>query len=141
MKEHLKQLLIKSFDEDLSPKEQAELQKGFEDFPELLQEKEDILLLRNALQKQTYSFHFGFSDKIMRKIEASHSANEQNLQDYFAAQLSTLFRWIAPVGIAAIVLIVVALYFSEGSASFKTLIGANDFSFNDAVTLSFYNFK
>jgi len=141
MKEHLKQLLIRSFDEPLTQSEQNELQQGLIDFPELIQEKEEISSLRNILQKQTYSFNYGFSDKIMRKIEASQPATEQNLQDYFAAQLSILFRWIAPVGIAAILLIVVALYFSEGPASLKALIGANDYSFNDAITLSFYNYK
>jgi len=141
MKEHIKQLLIRSFDETLSPSEQDELQQGFIDFPELIQEKEDISSLRNILQKQTYSFNYGFSDKIIRNIEASQPAAEQSMQDYFSIQLSILFRWIAPVGVAAIVLIVAALYFSEGPTSLKTIIGANEYSFNDAITLSFYNYK
>lgn len=137
MKEHIKILLIKSFDDNLTQKEQDELQKGFADFPEILQEKKELSLLRNVLKKQTYSFHYGFSDKIMRKIEASRFLPEQNMQDYFAAQLNALFRRIAPVGIIAIAIIVIALYFTEGSASVKALIGINDISFNDAITLFF----
>lgn len=139
MKEHLSQLLIRSFDDNLSQKEQDELQKGFASRifgTELAQEKEALSLVRNALQKQSYSFHYGFSEKIMRKIEASRILSEQNLQDYFAAQLNKLFlRWIAPVGTVAIVILVITLYFTENSAS------VNNLSFNDAFTLSIYNYK
>jgi hypothetical protein len=142
MKEHLKQLLIRSFDDNLTQKEQDELQKGFADFPELVQEQEALSLVRNALQKQSYSFHYGFSEKIMHKIEASQFLSGQNLQDYFVAQLNTLFlRWIMPVGTVAIAIIVITLYFTEGSASVNTITGVNDLSFNDAITLSIYNYK
>lgn len=142
MKEKLKLLLIRSFDDNLTQKEQEELQKGFADFPELVQEKEEISLLRNTLQKQTYSFHYGFSEKIMRKIEAPRFVSVQNLEDYFAVQLNKLFlRWIAPVGTVAIVIIVITLYFTEGSTSVNAITGINALSFNDAITLSIYNYK
>lgn len=139
MNEYLKLLLIRSFDDNLTQKEQEELQNGFADFPELVQEKEELSLLRNTLQKQTYSFHYGFSTKIMRRVEAFQQ--KYNPQDYFVTQLNKLFRWMAPVGTIAIMGIVIALYFAEGSASVKALIGVNDISFNDAITLSSYNYK
>jgi len=136
MKEHLKQLLIRSFDDNLTQKEQDELQKGFADYPELVQEKKALSLVRSALQKQCYSFNYGFSEKIMHKIEAAGFLSTENLQDYFAAKLNKLFfRWIVPVGTVAIVILVITLYFAENSTSI------NNLSFNDAITLSIYNYK
>lgn len=139
MKDHLKELLIKSFDDELTEKENNELQKGFVDFPELLLEKEEISLLRNTIQNQKYTFNYGFSDRVMRKIE-SLSTNKQNLQDYFTSQLSSLFRWVAPIGIAAILLIVITIYFTQDSVYINAISGENNLTLNDAITLTFYNY-
>lgn len=138
MKEYLKQLLIRSFDDKLSQKEQDELQKGFAKFPELGQEKEALSFVRNALQKQSYSFNYGFSEKVMRKIEESQYLSGQNLHDYFTTQLNKLFlRWLMPVGTVAIAILVIALYFTENSAT----VNVSNLSFSDAFTLSVYNLK
>ena len=60
----IKKLLLKSSDNNLNRREQETLQKGFEDFPELLREKEELSSLMNVLQKRNYSFQHGFSDRV-----------------------------------------------------------------------------
>jgi hypothetical protein len=136
----LRILLLKSFDNTLSQKEKDELQKGFADFPELVQEKEDISLLRDVLQKRTYSFQQGFSNKILREIESLSSSTVQNPREYFETQLILLFRWVVPVGTAAIILFLITVYLTQGSISVNTITGIENLSFSDAITLSFYNY-
>jgi len=136
----LRILLLKSFDNNLSQKEKDELQKGFADFPELVQEKEDISLLRDVLQKRTYSFQQGFSNKILREIESLSSSTVQNPREYFETQLILLFRWVVPVGTAAIILFLITVYLTQGSISVNTITGIENLSFSDAITLSFYNY-
>ncbi len=79
----LRKLLLMSFDNNLTQKEQEELKKGCEDFPELVKEKEELSSLMNVLQKRTYSFQQGFSSKIMREIESLSSLTIQNPREYF----------------------------------------------------------
>jgi hypothetical protein len=136
----LRKLLLMSFDNNLTYKEQEELKKGCEDFPELVKEKEELSSLMNVLQKRTYSFQQGFSNKIMREIESLSSLTTQNPREYFEAQLILLFRWVAPVGTAAIILFLITVYLTQGSISVNTITGIENLSFNDAITLSFYNY-
>lgn len=141
MKERLNILLIKSFDDNLSQKEQDELNNGLIDYPELLKEKKELISIRNKLQSQTYGFQYGFSNKIMRRIDELQDSS-QNLQIFFTNQLSNLFRkWVVPVGAISIALIVISLYFTDGYTSLKTIIGINEITIDDAMTLSAFNYK
>lgn len=136
----LKKLFIKSFDDNLSLKEQEELQKGFGGYSEIEQKKEELSSLIRVLQKRNYSFQPGFSEKIMHKIESVSSLAIPNPREYFEAQLNLLFRWVAPVGTAAIIIFLISLYLTQGSISVNTITGIENLSFNDAITLSFYNY-
>jgi hypothetical protein len=136
----LKKLLLKSFDNNLNQREQETLQKGCEDFPELLREEEELSSIINVLQKRTYSFQHGFSDRLMRKIETLSQIANPNPREYFETQLSLLFRWVAPVGTATILLFLVAVYLTQGSISVNAITGIGNLSFSDAITLSFYNY-
>jgi hypothetical protein len=136
----LKKLLLLSFDNNLSHKEQEELKKGCEDFPELVKEKEELSSLMNVLQKRTYSFQQGFSNKILGEIESLSYLMLQNPREYFEAQLILWFRWVAPVGTAAILLFLIAVYMTQGSISISTITGIKNLSLNEAITLSFYNY-
>lgn len=141
MKERLNILLIKSFDDNLSQTEQDELNKGLIDYPELLKEKEELILIRKKLQSQTYGFQYGFSNKVMRRIDELQQSS-QNIQLFFINQLSNLFRkWVAPIGAMSIALIVISLYFTDGFSSLKTVIGINEITIDDAMTLSAFNYK
>jgi hypothetical protein len=136
----LKKLLLKSFDNNLSHKEQEALQKGFEDFPELVKEKQELSSIMNVLQKRTFSFQQGFSDNVMRKIESVSSLAGQNPREYFEAQLSLLFRWVAPVATVAIIFFLISVYLTQGSISVNAINGIGNLSISDAITLSFYNY-
>ena len=135
-----KKLLLKSFDNNLNQGEQETLQKSFEDFPELVKEKEELLSLMNVLQKRTYSFQQGFSDRVMMKIESRSQIAIPNPREHFETQLRLLFRWVAPVGTAAIILFLIAVYLTQGSISVNAITGIGNLSFNDAITLSIYNY-
>jgi hypothetical protein len=136
----LKKLLIKLYDNNLSHKDQEELPNGFAAFPELAQEKEELSSLIQVLQKRNYSFQPGFSEKIMRKIESVSYFAIPDPREYFEAQLNLLFRWVAPAGAAVIIIFLISLYLTQGSISVNAITGIDNLTFNDAITLSFYNY-
>jgi len=136
----LKKLLIKSYSNNLSYKEQDELQKDFARFPETVQQKEELSSLIQILQKRNYSFQPGFSGKIMREIESLTSLKKPDPREYFETQLSLLFRWVAPAGTAVIIIFLISLYLTQGTVSVNAITGIDNLTFNDAITLSFYNY-
>ena len=81
-----------------------------------------------------------FQIELMLKIETMSQIAIPNPREYFETQLSLLFRWVAPVGTAAIILFLVAVYLTQGSISVNAITGIGNLSFNDAITLSIYNY-
>lgn len=141
MKERFKILLFKSFDDNLSQTEQNELERGLIEYPELLKEKEELISIRNELQSQTYAFQYGFSNKVMRRIDVLQQSY-QNRQLFLTHQLSNLFRkWVVPIGAISIAVIVVSLYFTDGISSLKTVMGIHEITIDDALTFSVFNSK
>ena len=98
--EELKKLMLRSLTDDLSEKERAIIEKDV--VPEL-------------------QFSNGFRGLLMDKI-TSGSVVLLNGMD-FLRTFDLLFRRIAITGVAAIILLALTVFISEGSFSYDTILG------------------
>jgi hypothetical protein len=71
-----------------------------------------------------YSFSEGFRDKILGKIFSA--AITVNREIEFVRSMNTIFYRIALTGVAAIVLLLISIFLSEGSLSFNSFLGLKD---------------
>ena len=99
-KEELKDLLLKSLSEEVSDNERAMLEK-------------------HALPD--YKFSPSFSDRVMSSI-ASGGLVLPGGRDLFAGWSNTFLR-VALTGAAAIIVLAVSLFLTQGSLSYDTLLG------------------
>jgi hypothetical protein len=68
-----------------------------------------------------YTFSKGFTDKVISKI--SEGVVIMNRQIDFARSLNSIFYRVAFAGVAAIIVLLISIFFSEGSLSFNSLVG------------------
>jgi hypothetical protein len=119
MDKKLKDLLYRSFDLDLNPKEKKMLEEVLAQSKELQKEKEMIASLRLDIEEsEKSSFNPGFADKVMNEIILSDQ-NSQNEQ--FFDSLYVLFR---PIAIAATVLIIIIAGYNMSSTGQFSVEGA-----------------
>ncbi|MFA5419772.1 MAG: hypothetical protein WC341_15070 [Bacteroidales bacterium] len=121
--DNAKKLLHRSYDEDLSPEERKVLEVALLADPVLQQEKVHLNLLRDRLSSYQADFSSDFSNKIISKIYGF------NQQDDFIK----LFRTIALGGVAAILLILLTIYFTDGSLGLDALYGLTGYSPNEEL--------
>lgn len=112
-----KNLLYRSMDSELNPKEKKMLEEALADSEELRLEKQSIDSLRQNIKgtKET-SFNAGFADRVMNTIIDQRSENEQ-----FFDSLLVFFR---PIAIAAIVLIIIFAGYNMSSSGQFSVEGA-----------------
>ena len=77
-----------------------------------------------------YSFSEGFRDKVLEKIFSA--AITVNREVEFVRSMNSVFYRIALTGIAAIVLLLISIFLSEGSLSFNTFLGLKD-SYDESI--------
>ena len=129
MDRHLRDLLVRSLDSNLSDRQSSELQIALESSAELRAEKEYLLQIRSDLKnKAGGTFKEGFTDRVMARIYPD-----------FSRELIHYFR---PVAAAAIVLILVLVsinLINSGQFSIGSALGITEFSpeeaFNPIVDL------
>lgn len=100
MQEKLKELVLKVLTTDLNEEEQE-------------------LLEREVIP--VYSFSNGFRDSVMEKTGKGSVA--LGLRPDFLSSFSEIFRRVAFTGVAAIVVLIVIMFVSQGSISYDTLLG------------------
>ena len=129
-KRKLKKLLYRSFDAELSEREQRVLNEGLKKFPDLATEKEAVSSLRSHLSQQEGAFSGGFEKKIMSRIQR-HGALIS------AFTIKPTFRAVALSGVAAILVVLISVYFIDGSLSIDSLMGINSYN-PDLGMLTFF---
>ncbi len=122
----IKTLLYESFDRRLSADEQKLLDDALKNSEELRNEKAEVEKLRNMLGSFTPEFTADFTDRVINKIESETSG------------FINIFRYLVMTGIAAIILLLVTIYFTDGSISYETLSGLSDYS-PETELLSMFN--
>jgi hypothetical protein len=106
-------LLIRSFDEDLEPAAKVLLDKALMESKELREEKEKLMEMRGLLSSTPYSFGSGFKEKLMERVQLEKEP--VILRPDFNRALHKGFKKIWLTGVAAIVLLLLSVYLTEGS--------------------------
>ncbi|MBN2637976.1 MAG: hypothetical protein JXR65_02675 [Bacteroidales bacterium] len=126
----LKKLLYKSFDLELGDQEHKFLTNALATNKKLSEEKEFVSRLRNQLAEHPTTFSTNFEHNLMIKLNESLS-----LQKIFT--IKPTFRAVALSGVAAIIALLISVYFIDGSLSLDSLMGINGYN-TDIGILSFF---
>ncbi len=126
----LRKLLIRSLDEPLGNKDRQLLSEGLEASRELQKEKQEILKLREDLGTVKADFSGGFEQKVMNAIR-----QEKNPAGNF--EILPIFRTVAFSGIAAILIVLIGVYFADGSLTFDSIMGIGRYA-PDLGLLAFF---
>jgi len=122
-------LLIQSFDEPLLPEEEKQLQNALSRSETLRKEKKELEEIRNMMSDYSPAFSNDFSTTVLNKIETV--ADNDNLYH--------LFKRFALGGIAAIIFLLISVYFTDGNISADSLLGLSDLS-TDNILLALTSF-
>jgi len=128
--ENLKKLLLRSYDNELSATEKKALEKGLSESQELRGEQAAIESLRETLGNFAPEFETGFSDRVMQKLKTAVSGSPFSIY--------SVFKRVALSGVAAIVLLLLSIYYTDGSLSLDALYGLYEYV-PDEAAVSFFN--
>lgn len=78
----------------------------------------------------SYDFRNGFSDRVLERVFAVAPAVIREME--FTRRLSTIFYRIAITGVAAIILLLISIYITEGTLSVNSFLGITD-SFDEST--------
>jgi len=129
--DELKELLIRSFDETLLPGEAEKLEKALLHSEELRREKKELEDMRRLLSEFSPSFDSGFSQSVLEKTAYIDEATDTGLYP--------LFKRFALGAVAAIVLLLVSVYFTDGTISTDAVLGLTDLT-SDNLLLALSTF-
>ena len=120
MKESLKRLLYRSFDEELSADEQNQLKDALGEYPELHEEQERLRKIRVTLSKSSQkSFGPFFVDRVMANVD-SIVRTSLNPDNYF----EWLFKWFRPVAAVSVTMLLGFVIVNLASAESLSLASA-----------------
>ena len=120
--ENVKELLMRSFDQELTPQEKEALERALESSEELRQEKDDIEKMRKLISLSSPSFSDSFIENTMNRVKNEQDENPQ------LSQFISIFKRIAISGAAAIVALLISIYFIDGSLATDAIFGIADYS-------------
>ncbi|GMT44912.1 MAG: hypothetical protein IEMM0006_0744 [bacterium] len=115
--EDVKQLLLRSYDSSLNEKEKRQLQDRLVQSEVFRKEKENLDNVRSKIAAFDADFSAGFTERLMQRI-----AGESGFA--FLA----VFRAFALPGVAAIILILLTVYFMDGSLYLNSLLGIDGYA-------------
>ena len=105
----IKKLLISSLDAEAEPEEVAK---------------------KLAEKGVSYQFSKGFADKVIRKI--SSPVLKLNREMEFVRYMNLAFYRLAVTGVAAIILLLISIFLSEGNLSFNSFLGLSN-SYDESI--------
>ena len=126
----LRKSLVRSLEEPLGPKDQQMLNGGLEASEELQKEKQEILELRENLKAVEADFSTGFEQKVMLALR-------QDKNPAISFEILPVFRTVAFSGIAAILVVLIGVYFADGSLTFDSIMGISRYA-PDLGVLAFF---
>lgn len=132
--EKIKEILLKSFDAELTPQERKMLDEALQHSEKLRKEKQEIEHTRAMLAGQPASFESGFADRVMQRLETEPAAPPKSVEMY------GIFKRVAITGIAAIIALLIAIYFIDGSLTLNAVLGISGYS-PDGAALSVLNLQ
>lgn len=129
-----RELLIRSFDEDLNPAEQAGLKKALAESKELQDEKASLEKMRALISSADIGFDKGFAKRVMDKLDQNRSKEIPEIGLY------NIFKRTALAGVAAIFLFLLTIYYVDGSLNMETIYGISEYV-PDETENTIFNFE
>jgi len=89
----------------------------------------------DLLKKYGISYSFGprFTDRVLDKVFSQAVAVNRQLE--FVRTLNNVFYKVAFAGVAAILLLLMSIFFTDGSLTFNSLMGISDSFDENLITL------
>ena len=123
----IQELMLRSLDFPLNPEEKKKLEVGLKQFPEIQDERDELLKIRTWLGELQAAPNPNFSQEVMKQLPKLK-----------AIEAPILFaRWLPRVAAAcilAVVLTALGVYLSEGTFTTDAIIGIQDLAPEDAYT-------
>jgi hypothetical protein len=91
-------------------------------------DKADILL--DELGNYSPEFEDGFSSRVMDKINELHESEKSK------SEFGLFLRWISISGVAAVILLLIMIYFNEGTLNIDAIYGLLDYSPDEPLLAS-----
>ncbi len=132
--ENIKEILLKSFDAELTVQERKLLDDALQHSEELRKEKQEIEQIRNLLAGRGASFESGFAIRVTDRLEAETAKSPKIIEMY------SVFKRVALVGIAAIIALLITIYYIDGSLTPDAVLGISSYS-PDGAELSVINLQ
>jgi anti-sigma factor RsiW len=130
-------LLYRSFDDELTEKERARLEKAVKESDDLRKEKDRILAQREALAESAApSFSPLFPERVMCRIESLDQ--KKNGFESFYETLLVVFRRFAIVGAAILLLLLIYNLQSGDILSSDEIYYASDLTFEEILDLPLF---
>jgi hypothetical protein len=137
MNKRLKELLYRSFEQELSNAELSELEKGLSSSTELAEEKKRIAAMRHMLEAtKARSFKPFFSSKVINRIKAAEQEREG-----FLGSLVWSFRLVTIVGAVTIVLLFAYNALDQKSLSLDSLLAMPQIELQETWELDILTFE
>jgi hypothetical protein len=77
-----------------------------------------------------YSFDEDFRDKVLLRIYSAAASVNQEVE--FVKSMNSIFYRIALTGVAAIVLLLISIFLTQGSLSFNSVLGLSN-SYDESI--------
>ncbi|MCO6491829.1 MAG: hypothetical protein J5I98_25665 [Phaeodactylibacter sp.] len=123
-KETINELLLRSFDQELSGEERTRLEAALAGSEALRREKSQLEALRQMLGGLRAEPTAGFADEVLGKLNTSP----------VEATLLSILPPAAAACLIVLLLTLIGIYLAEGSLSTEAIIGVNNLAPEDAYT-------
>jgi hypothetical protein len=120
------ELLLRSLDEPLKPEEQVLLDAALLRSEDLRKEQAQLLTFRRLAASQHYQFRPFFAGRVMNRIMEQAYGRVMGIPI-----LPSVFKRVAIPALAVIVVLLMGVYFMDGSLSVDAVIGTNGLSLSD----------
>lgn len=117
--DEIRELILKSLSEDLNQTEKEKLGNALNNSEDLRKEMADYEKISNSLSGSDFAFNEGFSDRVMHKLKNSQ------------IDLWGSFKSVALSSVAAIAILLISIYFIDGSLNLDSLFGLQGYSVED----------
>jgi len=132
MKDKRRELLYRSFNEDLSQQDADELSEALEQSEELRNEQRDFLEACEQLQNALPStFSPGFANRVVQRLQSERSEDDE----LFSGLLTSFRRAALIAGLTMIGLLSYTAL--NGELSFDSLLGLQDASYEQLISANF----
>jgi anti-sigma factor RsiW len=126
------ELLYRSFDDDLTDRERAKLEKALASSEALKVERERIASMREAVSASRASgFGYMFTERVMKRVRSADLADETT--PAFFESLSRVFRPVAIAGLAAAVALMVYNIVESRHLSFSAALGVPEVTLEEVL--------